>query len=229
MKVDSPRRRGESGEYPAGLAVARIDRVIRPRLSSYFAQSTSNLTPEQRTSLPTEEAINNNGTLPAFKDNGGFGPHCCRLFPSVLDQTPRNRANPWPNRGQIPFDFRRFGKTTGRGAPRQSTQGYPVTLQKLKRQSPAYRPTHRHQACDLKREPNGWLLSYDGGTTPMKSRARGLAIAVLAKKVKVDATTHSFPPYARLATHLGWRRCGGIRKPPRPHHRSHVRQLCPCD
>jgi integrase len=44
----------------------------------------------------------------------------------------------------------------------------------------------------LDRGPDGWLLSYGGGTIPVKSLALGLAISGVAKRVGVDATTHSF-------------------------------------
>ena len=45
----------------------------------------------------------------------------------------------------------------------------------------------------LRREPDGWLLSHDAGTTPLKARALGLAISTLAKECGLpEVTTHSF-------------------------------------
>jgi integrase len=45
----------------------------------------------------------------------------------------------------------------------------------------------------LRREPEGWLLSYDAGITPLKARALGNAFSTLAKKCGLpEATTHSF-------------------------------------
>ena len=44
----------------------------------------------------------------------------------------------------------------------------------------------------LHREPQGWLLSYDAGVTPLKSTALGNAISALAKRLGLEVTTHSF-------------------------------------
>ena len=44
----------------------------------------------------------------------------------------------------------------------------------------------------LRREPEGWLLSYDAGTTPLRAKALGQAIAGLGKGLGLDVTTHSF-------------------------------------
>jgi integrase len=44
----------------------------------------------------------------------------------------------------------------------------------------------------LRREPEGWLLSYDAGSTPMKAKALGNAISTLAKNLGLAVTTHSF-------------------------------------
>jgi integrase len=44
----------------------------------------------------------------------------------------------------------------------------------------------------LRREPEGWLLSYDAGATPLRAKALGQAIAGLGKGLGLDVTTHSF-------------------------------------
>jgi integrase len=43
----------------------------------------------------------------------------------------------------------------------------------------------------LNREPEGWLLSYDAGATPLRAKALSERISTLAKKVDLDVTTHS--------------------------------------
>ena len=50
----------------------------------------------------------------------------------------------------------------------------------------------RRMADLLNREPDGWLLSYDAGTTPLRAKTLGAAITKLAKSVGVSATTHTF-------------------------------------
>ncbi len=44
----------------------------------------------------------------------------------------------------------------------------------------------------LRREPDGWLLSYDAGVTPMRAKALGQAITKLGKGLGLKVTTHSF-------------------------------------
>jgi len=44
----------------------------------------------------------------------------------------------------------------------------------------------------LRREPDGWLLSYDAGVTPMRAKALGQAITNLGKGLGIKVTTHSF-------------------------------------
>ena len=44
----------------------------------------------------------------------------------------------------------------------------------------------------LRREPDGWLLSYDAGVTPMRAKALGEAITDLGKRLGLEVTTHSF-------------------------------------
>jgi len=44
----------------------------------------------------------------------------------------------------------------------------------------------------LRREPEGWLLSYDAGVTPMRAKALGQAISDLGKGLGLKVTTHSF-------------------------------------
>jgi integrase len=44
----------------------------------------------------------------------------------------------------------------------------------------------------LRREPEGWLLSYDAGVTPMRAKALGQAISNLGKGLGLNVTTHSF-------------------------------------
>ena len=44
----------------------------------------------------------------------------------------------------------------------------------------------------LRREPDGWLLSYDAGVTPMRAKALGQAITDLGKGLGLQVTTHSF-------------------------------------
>jgi len=52
---------------------------------------------------------------------------------------------------------------------------------------------YRRRIADLlNREPEGWLLSYDAGATPLRAKALGAAITKLAKSVGVTATTHTF-------------------------------------
>ena len=41
-------------------------------------------------------------------------------------------------------------------------------------------------------EPEGWLLSDDGGTTPLRAKTLGQRIKVLAEACDVKATTHTF-------------------------------------
>src|ERR1017187_7168529 len=42
------------------------------------------------------------------------------------------------------------------------------------------------------REPDGWLLSYDAGVTPLQVKALSLRIKRLGKRCGIDVTTHSF-------------------------------------
>ena len=44
----------------------------------------------------------------------------------------------------------------------------------------------------LRHEPDGWLLSYDAGVTPMRAKALGQAITDLGKGLGLKVTTHSF-------------------------------------
>ena len=44
----------------------------------------------------------------------------------------------------------------------------------------------------LRREPDGWLLSYDAGATPIRAKALGKAITDLGKGLGLIVTTHSF-------------------------------------
>jgi len=44
----------------------------------------------------------------------------------------------------------------------------------------------------LRREPDGWLLSYDAGVTPMRAKALGQAITDIGKGLGLAVTTHSF-------------------------------------
>jgi integrase len=44
----------------------------------------------------------------------------------------------------------------------------------------------------LRREPDGWLLSYDAGVTPMRAKALGQAITDLGNGLGLKVTTHSF-------------------------------------
>jgi integrase len=44
----------------------------------------------------------------------------------------------------------------------------------------------------LRREPEGWLLSYDAGATPLRAKALGQATAGFGKGLGLDVTTHSF-------------------------------------
>ena len=44
----------------------------------------------------------------------------------------------------------------------------------------------------LRREPEGWLLSYDAGVTPMRAKALGQSITDLGKGLGLKVTTHSF-------------------------------------
>jgi integrase len=49
-----------------------------------------------------------------------------------------------------------------------------------------------HLKIEVEREPEGWLLSYDGGVTPLRAKALGERISRLAKKLGIPATAHSF-------------------------------------
>lgn len=59
----------------------------------------------------------------------------------------------------------------------------------------------------LRREPDGWLLSYDAGVAPMRAKPLGQAITDLGKGLGLTVTTHSFgrvsatqlPPASRHA------------------------------
>jgi integrase len=44
----------------------------------------------------------------------------------------------------------------------------------------------------LNREPNGWLLSHDAGTTPLRAKALGAAISRLGTSLGIEVSTHSF-------------------------------------
>ena len=45
---------------------------------------------------------------------------------------------------------------------------------------------------ELEREPDGWMLSYDAGSTPMRARSLGEAITALGRRLGIKATTQSF-------------------------------------
>ncbi len=47
------------------------------------------------------------------------------------------------------------------------------------------------KATQLGREPDGWLLSYNGGQTPMRAKAMTDYVSRLAKKLKIPATLHT--------------------------------------
>lgn len=44
----------------------------------------------------------------------------------------------------------------------------------------------------LNREPKGWLLSHDAGTTPMRAKSLGEQISTTADDLGLDVTTHRF-------------------------------------
>ncbi len=49
------------------------------------------------------------------------------------------------------------------------------------------------QSALLEREPDGWLLSHDGGDTPLRAKAVTDDVSRLAKKAGIDnVTTHAF-------------------------------------
>ena len=49
-----------------------------------------------------------------------------------------------------------------------------------------------HQRAELSCEPEGWLLSYDGGSTPLRAKSLTERISRLGAKLGIDASTHSF-------------------------------------
>ncbi len=49
-----------------------------------------------------------------------------------------------------------------------------------------------HQRSTLEIEPEGWLLSHDGGSTPLNAKVLGMSITKLARKMDLKVTTHSF-------------------------------------
>ena len=49
-----------------------------------------------------------------------------------------------------------------------------------------------HQKTELHREIAGWLLSYDGGSTPLRAKALGVAITAMGRKCGLKVTPHSF-------------------------------------
>jgi integrase len=51
-----------------------------------------------------------------------------------------------------------------------------------------YRAAKREQT---RRAPDGWLLSYDGGTTPMRAKSMTEYLSRLAKRLNVPATVHT--------------------------------------
>jgi integrase len=48
------------------------------------------------------------------------------------------------------------------------------------------------QRAELEREPDGWLLSHDGGATPLRAKALTESVASLGRKLGMDVTVHSF-------------------------------------
>jgi integrase len=46
--------------------------------------------------------------------------------------------------------------------------------------------------AELEREPDGWLLSHDAGSTPLRAKGLGEAITALGRRLGINATTHSF-------------------------------------
>jgi hypothetical protein len=44
----------------------------------------------------------------------------------------------------------------------------------------------------LNRDPKGWLLSHDAGTTPLRTKALGAAISKLGASLGIEVSTHSF-------------------------------------
>ena len=52
---------------------------------------------------------------------------------------------------------------------------------------------YRHLIGELlNREPKGWLLSHDAGTTPLRAKALGAAISRLGTSLGTGVSTHSF-------------------------------------
>jgi integrase len=52
---------------------------------------------------------------------------------------------------------------------------------------------YRHLIGELlNREPKGWLLSHDAGTTPLRAKALGAAISRLGTSLGIEVSTHSF-------------------------------------
>ena len=45
-------------------------------------------------------------------------------------------------------------------------------------------------------DPNGWLLSYDGGTTPMRAKSMTEYVGRLAKRLKIPADFHTLRHFA---------------------------------
>ncbi len=45
--------------------------------------------------------------------------------------------------------------------------------------------------AELGADPEGWLLSYDGGQTPIRPKALGGAIAAVGRRIGITVTTHS--------------------------------------
>lgn len=61
---------------------------------------------------------------------------------------------------------------------------------------------YRKQQADLLDiEPGGWLLSYDGGSTPLRAKALTERITSLGKSLGIDASPHSFRRTADTQLH----------------------------
>jgi integrase len=52
------------------------------------------------------------------------------------------------------------------------------------------------QREELELEPHGWLLSYDGGSTPMQAASLNTKITALGKKLGLKVSPHSFRRFA---------------------------------
>ena len=49
-----------------------------------------------------------------------------------------------------------------------------------------------HQSAQLEIEPEGWLLSHDGGSAPLNAKVLGMSITKLGKKMGLKVSMHSF-------------------------------------